>query len=131
MNQGLRKQIHKRFDTITINEFNTSKLCCDCSKELKHYKDKKNTDVYRLFCCVSCQNKETVFRTRDANSAVNIRKLTRSWMETQTRPSEFTYKQGLSPVLDKTGKSKTIVVKTTFVVERVAFICDYVASTTY
>jgi hypothetical protein len=36
-------------------------------------------------------------------------------METQTRPSEFTYKQGLSPVLDKTGKSKTIVVKTTFV----------------
>ena len=113
MNQGLRKQIHKRFDTITINEFNTSKLCCDCSQELKHYKDKKNTDVYRLFCCVSCKNKETVFRTRDANSAVNMRKLTRSWMETQTRPSEFTYKQGLSPVLDKTGKSKTIVVKTT------------------
>jgi len=40
-----RKQIHKRFDTITINEFNTSKLCCDCSKELKHSKDKKNTDI--------------------------------------------------------------------------------------
>ena len=51
-----------------------------------NYKDKKNTDVYRLFCCVSCKNKETVFRTRDANSAVNMRKLTRSWMETQTRP---------------------------------------------
>ena len=82
---------------------------------MKHYKDKKNTDVYRLFCCVSCKNKETVFRTRDANSAVNMRKLTRSWMENQTRPSEFSYKQGLSPVLEKTGKSKTIVVKTTFV----------------
>ena len=115
MNQGLRKQIHKRFDTITINEFNTSKLCCECCKELHHYKDKKNADVYRLFCCVSCKNKETVFRTRDANSAVNMRKLTRSWMENQTRPSEFCYKQGLSPVLEKTGKSKTIVVKTTFV----------------
>jgi hypothetical protein len=36
-------------------------------------------------------------------------------METQTRPSKFCYKQGLSPVLDDTGKSKTIVVKTTFV----------------
>ena len=95
------------------NEFNTSKLCCDCSQELKHYKDKKNTDVYRLFCCVSCKNKETVFRTRDANSAVNMRKLTRSWMETQTRPSEFSRKQCLSPVLEKTGKSKTIVVTTT------------------
>ena len=34
-------------------------------------------------------------------------------METQTRPSEFTRKQCLSPVLEKTGKSKTIVVKTT------------------
>ena len=66
-----------------------------------------------LFCCVSCKNKEIVFRTRDANSAVNIRKLTRSWMETQTRPSEFSRKQCLSPVLEKTGKSKTIVVKTT------------------
>ena len=90
-------------------------FCCDCSQELKHYKDKKNTDVYRLFCCVSCQNKETVFRTRDANSAVNIRKLTRSWMENQTRQGEFSYKQGLSPVLEKTGKSKTIFVKTTIV----------------
>jgi len=41
MNKGLRKQIHKRFDTITINEFNTSKLCCDCCKELKHYRPLK------------------------------------------------------------------------------------------
>ena len=86
---------------------------------MKHYRDKENKEVYRLFECVSCQNKQTVFRTRDANSAVNMRKLTRSWMETQTRPSEFTFseakKQGLSPVLDKTGKSKTIVVTTTIV----------------
>jgi hypothetical protein len=34
-------------------------------------------------------------------------------MENQKRPSEFTRKQCLSPVLDDTGKSKTIVVKTT------------------
>jgi hypothetical protein len=117
MNQGLRKQIHKRFDTITINEFNTSKLCCDCSQELTHYKDKKNTEVYRLFCCVSCPNKKIVFRTRDANSAVNIRKLTRSWIESQTRPSAFSRKQCLSPVVPNTGKRKTIVVKTTSMVK--------------
>jgi hypothetical protein len=38
-------------------------------------------------------------------------------METQTRPSEFSRNQTqrLSHVLEKTGKSKTIVVKTTFV----------------
>ena len=32
MNKGLRKQIHKKYDTITINECNTSKKCCDCNK---------------------------------------------------------------------------------------------------
>ena len=117
MNQGLRKQIHKRFDTITINEFNTSKLCCDCSHELTHYKDKKNTEVYRLFCCVSCPNKKIVFRTRDANSAVNMRKLTRCWIASQTRPSAFSRKQCLSPVVPNTGKRKTIVVKTTSMVK--------------
>jgi len=36
-------------------------------------------------------------------------------MNMQTRQSEFTYKQCLSLVLEKTGKSKTIVVKTTIV----------------
>jgi hypothetical protein len=61
--------------------------------------------------------RQTAFRTRDANSAVNMRKLTRSWIENQTRPCEFSRNQtqGLSPVVEKTGKSKTIVVKTTFV----------------
>ena len=92
MNKGLRKQIHKRYDTITINEFNTSKKCCDCYDEMKHYRDKKNKEVYRLFVCsncVSCQNKQNVFRTRDANSAVNIMNLTTCWIKNQTRPEEF------------------------------------------
>jgi hypothetical protein len=92
MNKGLRKQINKRYDTITINEFNTSKKCCDCYNEMKHYRDKKNKEVYRLFVCsncVSCQNKQNVFRTRDANSAVNIMNLTTCWINNQTRPEEF------------------------------------------
>ena len=41
MNKGLRKLIHKKYDTIIINECNTSKKCCDCYKDLKYYKDKK------------------------------------------------------------------------------------------
>jgi len=89
MNKGLRRKIHKRFDTITIDEHRTSMLCCDCSSPLIHYRDKKNKEVYRLFCCVSCKNKETVFRSRDSNAAVNIRKLTRAWIDTQSRPIEF------------------------------------------
>ena len=92
MNKGLRKLIHKRYDTITINECNTSKKCCDCFQELKHYRNKENKEEFRLLVCsncVSCENKKTVFRTRDANSSINIMKLTQSWIETQERPLCF------------------------------------------
>jgi hypothetical protein len=92
MNKGLRKLIHKRYDTITINECNTSKKCCDCNKDLEYYKDTEGKKVFRLLICsncVSCENKRIVFRTRDANSSINIMKLTQSWIETQERPLCF------------------------------------------
>jgi hypothetical protein len=114
MNKGLRKQIHKRYDTITMNEFNTSKKCCDCYNEMKHYRDKKNKEVYRLFVCsncVSCQNKQNVYRTRDANSAVNIMNLTTCWINNQTRPEEFSRTSSFTCLGKETRKSKTIVVK--------------------
>ena len=92
MNKGLRKLIHKKYDTITINECNTSKKCCDCHKDLEYYKDKEGKKVFRLLkCsnCMSCENKQTVFRTRDANSSINIMKLTSCWIEKQERPLCF------------------------------------------
>ena len=92
MNKGLRKLIHKKYDTITINEGNTSKKCCDCNKDLEYYKDKEGKKVFRLLkCsdCVSCENKKIVFRTRDANSSINIMKLTSCWIEKQERPLCF------------------------------------------
>jgi len=92
MNKGLRKLIHKKYDTLTINEYYTSQKCCECYKDLKHYKDKKGKEIYRLFHCSNCvsyENKNTVFRTRDKNSAISIMKLTKEWIETQTRPIEF------------------------------------------
>jgi len=92
MNKGLRKLIHKKYDTITINECNTSKKCCDCNKDLEYYKNKEGKKVFRLLMCsdcVSCENKKIVFRTRDANSSINIMKLTQSWIETQERPLCF------------------------------------------
>jgi hypothetical protein len=92
MNKGLRKLIHKKYDTITINECNTSKKCCDCNNDLEYYKDKEGKKVFRLLVCsncVSCENKKIVFRTRDANSSINIMKLTETWIETQERPLCF------------------------------------------
>ena len=92
MNKGLRKLIHKKYDTITINECNTSKKCCGCHKDLEYYKDIEKKQVFRLLVCsncVSCENKKIVFRTRDANSAINIMNLTDNWIETQERPLCF------------------------------------------
>jgi hypothetical protein len=92
MNKGLRKLIHKKYDTITINECNTSKKCCGCHNNLEYYKDKENKQVFRLLVCsncVSCENKKIVFRTRDANSAINIMNLTDNWIKNQERPLCF------------------------------------------
>jgi len=92
MNKGLRKLIHKKYDTITINECNTSKKCCGCLGNLSYYKTKENKEVFRLLSCsncVSCENKQTVFRTRDVNSAVNIRNITKCWIENQERNPAF------------------------------------------
>ena len=87
MNQGLRKLIHKKFDTVTINECNTSKKCCECHKNLKYYKGN-----YRLLVCSDCvsqKNEKIVFRTRDENSALNIMNITRCWIDKQKRPECF------------------------------------------
>ena len=115
LNKGLRKLIHKKYDTITINEFYTSQKCCECRKDLKHYKDKKGEEIYRLFTCsncVSCENKNIVFRTRDKNSAINILNLTECWIHNQTRPVEFQFQaSSFTCGNKKTGLSKTIGVK--------------------
>ena len=92
MNKGLRKLIHKKYDTITINECNTSKKCCDCNNDLEYYKDKEGKKVFRLLVCsncVSCENKKIVFRTRDANSSINIMNLANCWIDKQERPLCF------------------------------------------
>jgi hypothetical protein len=92
MNKGLRKQIHKKYDTITINECNTSKKCCECYNNLDYYRHKNGEKQFRLLTCSNCvrpQVKQTVFRTRDANSSINIMNLTKWWIEKQQRPPQF------------------------------------------
>ena len=92
MNKGLRKQIHKKYETITINECNTSKKCCECYNNLEYYRHKNGEKQFRLLVCSNCvrpQVKQTVFRTRDANSSINIINLTKCWIEKQERPLCF------------------------------------------
>jgi hypothetical protein len=62
------------------------------NKDLEYYKDKEGKKVFRLLICsncVSCENKKIVFRTRDANSSINIMNLTSCWIEKQERPLCF------------------------------------------
>jgi hypothetical protein len=92
MNKGLRNQIHKKYDTITINECNTSKKCCECNNDLSYYRHSDGNKQFRLLVCSECvrpQVKQTVFKTRDANSAINIMNLTKCWIEKQERPVCF------------------------------------------
>ena len=111
MNDGLRKLIHKKYDTITINECNTSKKCCDCNNDLDYYKDKDKNKVFRLLVCsncVSCENKKIVFRTRDVNSSINIMTITKCWIENQERPLCFKnspFTSSSNPEDEKVGPS--------------------------
>jgi len=92
MNKGLRKQIHKKYDTITINECNTSKKCCECNNDLSYYRHSNGNKQFRLLVCSGCvrpQVKQIVFRTRDANSAINIMNITKCWIDRQERPACF------------------------------------------
>jgi hypothetical protein len=99
---GLRKLIAKRFKTISINEFRTSKLCCKCHEELCHMKVQKgdqNKKVFRCLICKGCESlesKQTTFVTRDLNSALNIRQLALDWMNERKRPLVFQRTTGLT-----------------------------------
>jgi hypothetical protein len=109
MNKGLRKLIHKKYDTITINECYTSQKCCDCFGDLEYYKNKQLKKEFRLLVCsncVSCENKKIVFRTRDANSAINIMKLTKLWIEKQERHCEFQKTNSSFTILKKSKMEK-------------------------
>jgi len=77
---------------ITINECNTSKKCCECHNDLKYYKDSNEKKQFRLLVCTKCvrpQVKQIVFRTRDANSSINIMNIAKCWIEKQERPTCF------------------------------------------
>ena len=104
MGVGMRKLIAKRFCTVSVNEFRTSKLCCNCFGQLQHLyvekREKKESDdakkkkVFRCLICPECEsskskNKQPTFVTRDLNSALNIRQLALKWMSEKTRPEAF------------------------------------------
>ena len=103
---GMRKLIARRFLTVTVNEFRTSKLCCKCHRPLERDATKKKKKVFRCLICPGCdssESKQPTFWTRDLNSALNIRELARKWMNERTRPAAFCRAAGLA----RTEEEKT------------------------
>ena len=92
---GMRKLIAKRFCTVSVNEFRTSKLCCNCFGQLQHLRVESDANKKKVFRCLICpeckssESKQPTFVTRDLNSALNIRELALQWMKDKTRPEPF------------------------------------------
>jgi hypothetical protein len=58
-------------------------ICSDCGHGKLKYNCKECGGT------AICENKKIVFRTRDANSSINIMKLASCWIEKQERPLCF------------------------------------------
>lgn len=113
---GMRNLISKRFSTVSVNEFRTSKLCCNCFGSLQHLcveNEEKKKKVFRCLICPECESSESkqpAFVTRDLNSALNIRQLALTWMTEKTRPVAFCRKTNATGLTrtssgEKTGQS--------------------------
>ena len=93
INKNLKRKLSKHFESYLIDEYNTSKLCCKCGREIEKYNDK-----HRLLICKDCRlnknqysykyfelnidhfrNDTTKFKdryfTRDLNSCLNMIRL--------------------------------------------------------
>ena len=57
-NIGIRRIIHKRFQTISVGEYNSSKKCCDCYGDLEYVNKSKTVRHLKCPKCLSSENKK-------------------------------------------------------------------------
>ena len=93
---GLRKLIHRKYQTVTVDEAYTSRRCSGCHQDLRNYiDDKTELKVHRLLVCekcVSCENKGITFRSRDSNAAINIMNVAKHYILTGQRHPKFEHR---------------------------------------
>ena len=83
LGKGLRKLIHRKYFTFSVNEMYTSKRCNKCFQDLENFIDKKSKKVHRLLVCSTCvssENKKVTYRSRDINAGVNIMNVAKHYM---------------------------------------------------
>ncbi len=103
-NIGLKKLLLSRFDVVDVNEFNTSKLYNKTKREMENVivKRKKHRKHLHEILTPKEETKCRIFVNRDVNACKNILLLGKCYLESQTRPEEFTRKV----ILDKKEKVK-------------------------
>ena len=93
-NIGMKKLLLSRFVIVEINEFNTSKLYNKTLKEMENVsvKRKKHKKSLHEILTPKEETKCRIFVNRDVNACKNILLIGKCYLESQTRPEEFTRK---------------------------------------
>ena len=100
MGIGLKKLVAKKFNTLLVYEYNTSKKCCNCHNNIDNKKINGNSK-FRLLQCNNCNvgssensNKSTFqfckYLNRDQNSCANMLNIVNSYLfNNRVRPQAF------------------------------------------
>ena len=101
-NMGMKKLLEKRFKVYLINEYNTSKLGWKMKEKNENIKIKQEyeingvlyktvKEIHSVFTSKMCQKSHGLIN-RDYNALLNMKKITKSLLETKKRPIEFIHK---------------------------------------
>ncbi len=103
MGFGLKRLVAKKYTTLLINEYNTSKKCCNCWQDVENIKINGNSK-FRLLGCKNCKvnnigspedEHKSMFQsysflTRDKNSCINMLSIAKHIIYNKgIRPKEF------------------------------------------
>ena len=90
----MKKLLLSRFDIVEVNEFNTSKLYNKTLKEMENVSVKRNKHKKSLHEILTPKEETNcrIFVNRDVNACKNILLLGKCYLESQSRPEEFTRK---------------------------------------
>jgi hypothetical protein len=124
MGIGLKRMVQKKYTTLLIDEFNTSKKCCKCLKDIEN-KEINGVKKFRLQICKNCVNinfgcskskqkpelRYTRFINRDLNSCMNMHNIIDYMLShDKKRPIEYTRESYLPSSVKKQKKvGKSVV----------------------
>jgi len=104
-NIGTIKMLGHNFKVLLVDEYKTSKLCCNCNSENEKFMVRKNprpykTDNITLNSLLRCKNvKCNKFYDRDVNGASNILNLALHHIKSNERKDKFRRKSNIQSLL--------------------------------